>query len=53
MLGFLYLQAGYVDTLVGSLQLTARLVKLRILITAAAGELFSLSFTGELGFWFC
>ncbi len=33
-----YLQAPYVDTLVGSLQLT-RVVKAKILITAAAGVL--------------
>lgn len=32
-----YLQAQYVDTRVGSLRLTARVVKARILITAAAG----------------
>lgn len=32
-----YLQAQYVDTLVGSLRLTARVVKAKILITAAAG----------------
>lgn len=32
-----YLQAQYVDTLVGSLWLTARVVKAKILITATAG----------------
>lgn len=34
-----YLQAGYVETLVGSLCLTARAIKAKFLITAASGVL--------------